>query len=79
MADLTDRHYALFANNQHPMQLDIYENYNRMLRVLNSEEHQTRMQETRARMAEVKEERSKLLNQEEGETLSTDDMADIYM
>ena len=25
LADLTDRHYALFANNQHPMQLDIYE------------------------------------------------------
>ena len=39
MADLNDRHYALFANNHHPMQLDIYENYNRMLRILHDKGH----------------------------------------
>ena len=34
LADLTDRHYALFANNQHPLQLAAYEEYNRFLRDL---------------------------------------------
>jgi hypothetical protein len=28
---LTDRHYALFANNQHPIQLAAYEEYNKFL------------------------------------------------
>ena len=46
IADLTDRHYALFANNQHPMQLDIYETYNKTLRVMHSEAHQARVAET---------------------------------
>eukprot|EP00356_Strombidium_inclinatum_P016431 CAMPEP_0170491104 /NCGR_PEP_ID=MMETSP0208-20121228/10397_1 /TAXON_ID=197538 /ORGANISM="Strombidium inclinatum, Strain S3" /LENGTH=135 /DNA_ID=CAMNT_0010766621 /DNA_START=17 /DNA_END=424 /DNA_ORIENTATION=+ len=32
LADLTDRHYALFANNQHPLQLDLYDQYNKFLR-----------------------------------------------
>jgi hypothetical protein len=31
-ADLMDRHYALFANNQHPLQLNAYEAYNKYLR-----------------------------------------------
>ena len=34
LADLTDRHYALFANNQHPIQLAAYEEYNKFLRDL---------------------------------------------
>lgn len=32
LADLTDRHYALFANNHHPLQLNTYEQYNKFLR-----------------------------------------------
>ena len=28
LADLTDRHYSLFANNQHPIQLLMYNEYN---------------------------------------------------
>jgi hypothetical protein len=61
------------------MQLDIYENYNRMLRVSHSEGHQQRIEETRARIQEISEERTQLLNSEEGESLSTDDMQDIYI
>merc|ERR550539_411266 len=34
LADLTDRHYALFANNQHPLQLAAYQEYNRFLQGL---------------------------------------------
>ena len=50
LADLTDRHYALFANNQHPMQLDIYESYNKMLRVNADEVHVQRAANTDARI-----------------------------
>ena len=78
LADLTDRHYALFANNQHPMQLDIYDNYNQMLRVLHDQGHQQRQEETAARMEEVKAERTKYLNHKEGESLSIDDLQDVY-
>ena len=58
LADLTDRHYALFANNQHPMQLEIYDDYNKMLRVAHSEDHQARIAATDARIQEVMAERS---------------------
>ena len=49
-----------------------------MLRVLNSEAHQARETATVARMAEVKAERTQFLNSEEGESLSIDDLQDIY-
>lgn len=78
LADLTDRHYALFANNQHPMQLDIYENYNKMLRVLHSEAANARKTELNERLQEVAAEKTKYLNHEEGESLSVDDMQDVY-
>ena len=75
---MTDRHYALFANNQHPMQLEIYDDYNKMLRVAHSEDHQARIASTDARIEEVMTERTQLLNHAEGESLSTDDYQDIY-
>ena len=78
LADLTDRHYALFANNQHPMQLDIYDTYNKLLRISNSDAHQQRFAETEARFDEVRAERNQYLNHEEGEKLSSDDLQDIY-
>ena len=61
------------------MQLEIYDDYNRMLRVLNSEEHAARKAETKARLEEVMAERTKYLNHAEGESLSTDDYQDIYI
>lgn len=42
MADLVDRHYALFANNQHPVQLNMYEQYNTFLRRANSQSQDDR-------------------------------------
>merc|ERR1712166_1319842 len=78
LADLTDRHYALFANNQHPMQLDIYDNYNHMLRLVHSEAHQQRQAEFKERLEEVVTERTQYLNHEEGESLNIDDMQDIH-
>ena len=79
LADLTDRHYSLFANNQHPVQLDIYQNYNKMLRIVHSEEHQTRINDTHERFKELVAEKTKHLNHEEGETISFDDFQDIYI
>ena len=37
MADMTDRHYALFAANQHPIQLEAYDEYNDFLRDLHTQ------------------------------------------
>ena len=55
------------------MQLDIYENYNKMLRVLHSEEHQARAQETNARFDELVAAKNATLNNAEGETINWDD------
>ena len=73
LADLTDRHYSLFGNNQHPLQLDIYNTYNHMLRVMNSEAHQARMNDTNDRFKELVAEKTDNLNKDEGETISWDD------
>ena len=79
LADLTDRHYVLFANNQHPMQLYAYEEYNRFLREAHDKGEYERYQELKRRFEEAKEERRNLLNREEGEDLSIDDITEIYM
>ena len=79
LADLTDRHYALFANNQHPVQLNTYETYNKFLRSVHSEEARAEDKAINERMEEVISERESLLNQKEGEKLSIDDISDVYM
>jgi len=61
------------------MQLDIYNSYNKMLRQLNDEGHVARVAETEARIEEIVQERTKYLNASEGESLSTDDMQDVYI
>ena len=50
-----------------------------MLRVAHSEGHQQRIEETRARIQEISEERTKQLNSAEGESLSIEDLQDIYI
>lgn len=35
MADYSDRHYSLVANNQHPIQLMVYDIYNKEVRKKN--------------------------------------------
>lgn len=79
LADLTDRHYSLFANNQHPLQLSVYEEYNRFLRTVHNKENQANVQSISDRMTEVMDDRSSLLNTKEGESLSIDDISDVYM
>jgi len=79
LADLTDRHYGMFANNQHPLQLQVYESYNRFLRTVHSKEDQANTKALSERFQEVVEGRSSLLNEKEGESLSYDDLSDIYI
>ena len=79
LADLTDRHYALFANNQHPLQLYVYEEYNKFLRTAHNKDEQESLKYINDRMGQVMDDRSRLLNTNEGESLSIDDISDVYM
>jgi len=79
LADLTDRHYAMFANNQHPIQLHTYEEYNRFLRNVHSQEHNSGLDSLGQRFDEIAAHKASLLNQAEGESLSIDDFSDIYI
>ena len=79
MADLTDRHYSLFANNQHPIQINFYAQWNQMLANFNNplKAQQTLVEgEDFARACEA---RTKKLNTKEGESLSIDELEDIYI
>ena len=73
---MTDRHYALFANNQHPLQLSAYQEYNRFLADMHGD--QSHNNEAMARLSEACDEAESLLDAGEGETLSIDDLSDIY-
>ena len=79
MADLTDRHYALFANNQHPLQLAAYQEYNRFLADLHDEATARRDEEDGQRFLEACNEAEGAINTAEGESLSIDDLTDIYI
>ena len=76
---MTDRHYGLFANNQHPIQIAAYEEYNRFLRNIHSQEYNAGLTDIDNRMTQIAEHKSSLLNQAEGESLSIDDISDIYI
>ena len=76
---MTDRHTALFQNNQHPIQLEVYETYNTFLRDLHSKSQAESAEDLGARFEEVANERTALLNTSEGESLSIDDLSEIYI
>lgn len=76
---MTDRHYALFANNQHPLQLAAYQEYNRFLQGLHDPAESERQDAEGEHFEAALAEASSQLNAAEGETLSIDDMADIYI
>ena len=78
-ADLWDRHYSLFVANQHPLQLANYEKYNDFLKMLNDSNFSEHTANIMERVREVKAHREKSLDMKEGETLSMDDIADIYI
>ena len=61
------------------MQLDCYDAYNTFLSSLNNVQHAEAAEADQARFAELKEQKSSTLAIDEGESLSTEDLSDIYM
>ena len=74
-----DRHYALFANNLHPLQLDAYNSYNSWLKDLHDSSEAEKNEADAARFEEIRAEKESTLMIEEGESLGTDDLADVHM
>ena len=77
-ADLWDRHYSLFAQNQHPLQLDGYQQYNDFLKKLNDENFAERTMQIIDRVKAIKHQKEQALDTNEGESLSADDISEIY-
>ena len=69
----------MFANNQHPIQLAAYNEYNKFLQDLHDKATVAREEEDGERFAEAVTEAKSQLNAAEGESLSLDDMQDIYI
>ena len=79
MADLTDRHYALFANNQHPLQLLAYNEYNKFLQNMNDQATAERAEAEDEAFEEAVATRKTTLNTSEGESLSIEDLTEVYI
>ena len=57
----------------------MYEEYNKFLRTAHNKDEQENLKYINDRMGQVMEDRSKIINTKEGETLSIDDISDVYM
>ena len=79
MADLTDRHYALFANNQHSLQMLCYNEYNKFLQDMNDKATAERAEAEFEAFEEAVGARSATLNSAEGESLSLEDLSEVYI
>ena len=79
MADLTDRHYALFANNQHPLQIATYNAYNSFIQDLHDKATAERAEAEADEFQRAVDARKATLNEAEGESLSIDDLSEVYI
>lgn len=79
MADLSDRHYALFANNQHPLQIATYNEYNRFLQDLHDKATAEREEVEEEAFNSAVAARRATLNEAEGESLSIEDLSEVYI
>ena len=79
LADASDRHYALFSLNQHPLQIDAYNAHNDFLRSMNSKEEAENTEAFNERFDELADAKEARLRKQEGETLSLDDLSEIYI
>ena len=69
----------LFANNQHPLQLACYQEYNQFLKTMNSVQHAQAAEGFQTRFDEVATQKNSLLNSKEGESLSIEDLTEVYI
>lgn len=85
LADHTDRHYSLIANNQHPLQLHLYEYLNKKYR------HEKELRDHKEgkatsnfkialdeRVEQLITEKLKSLDVDNGEDLTPEDISEIY-
>ena len=79
MGDILDRHYGLFSNNMHPMQLEAYECYNQFLRNAHSKNYHDMTNRTTDRMQELAQQKMKSMDRSEGETIDFDDLQEIII
>ena len=76
---MTDRHYSLFANNQHPIQLAAYEEYNNFLARMHDAAEAQNDAVIAAEFEDAANKKLAKLNTKEGESLSLDDLQDLYI
>merc|ERR1712147_456063 len=79
LADLSDRHYALFANNQHPIQIATYQSYNQWLASLHDQKEVELTEAMADRLQEVYDARVATLDQANGENLSIEEISEMYI
>jgi len=85
LGDHTDRHYSLVANNQHPVQLYLYEylnkKYRNKQRLIDYKEGKGEANfeiALRERVEQLIEEKLQTKDVENGEDLTPDDLVDIH-
>lgn len=85
LSDHTDRHYSLVANNQHPIQLLLYENLNQKYREdKNKRDYKEGKGEItyyialEEKVKQLKDEKLKHKDTANGEDITLDELSDIY-
>ena len=76
---MSDRHYALFANNQHPIQIATYQSYNQWLASLHDQKEVELSEAMAERLQEVYDARIATLDQKNGENLSIEEISEMYI
>ena len=69
----------MFANNQHPIQLHTYNEYNTFLKEIHDQKEAETQEDLAARFDEVAVSREAGLNKADGESFSIDELSEIYM
>jgi len=69
----------LFANNQHPIQLESYAAYNNFIKTLHSVEHAQADENLAEKFTEAVNERKALLNTNDGESLTIDEIEELWI
>ena len=79
LAEILDRHYAMFAHNTHPLQLLYYEINNKRIRLDNDELYKSTMDNVNKRIKELIKEKQININIDEGESLTVEDYEECYL
>jgi len=78
IGEILDRHYALFSQNIHPLQLLIYEQSNKRVREANDPVFQQTLEGINNRIKELSNEKMKNMNIAEGESLTIENFEECF-